>query len=65
MGVAYVEAHRTFISDHATRTREQSKAQAGLHFDCGLALHQLEAFALRVRAATQAALRIQFDLQLR
>ncbi len=53
------------IGNHAARAREQRQAQTGLGLDRGLALHQLEAFALRVRTAAQAALRIQFDLQLR
>ena len=65
VGVAHVQAHRAFIGNHAARAGEQCQAQAGRGFDRGLALHQLETLALRVHASAQAALRIQFDLQLR
>src|SRR2546429_1292157 len=54
-----------FIGNHAARPGEQRQAQARPGFDRGLALHQLEACALCIRPPAQAALRIQFDLQLR
>ncbi|KAG1079230.1 hypothetical protein G6F40_016401 [Rhizopus arrhizus] len=57
VGVAHVQAHRTFVGNHAAWPGKHRQAQAGPGVDRGLALHQFKALAIGGGATAQAALR--------